>query len=1231
MAIVFLRLKKTLSRYWRPACLLFFCYCLFSLPGVAQPTPNADQFLKMVDFLPPAPNAASIAKAGIFALNKNTGAPSINIPLYTLQGRKLSMNIGLNYATNGVKIGEIASRVGMGWSMNAGGVVTRIVRGSPDEKVLRKQPWSPVGINWSTFNFMKAVSESDNYTGIDAQPDLFTFNFNGQSGSFILDNQLQVVQIPSGSLKIEKDFAAGAAWNFKIITAEGIIYFFGGSTATEKTKREQTCGKTFDEFLSTSWYLKKIMHPSGETIDLTYTALDYTYDNGTTETRELVTELLSVQENCGFGQTTPQLVANSCINYTRTQGYYLSSVTSGFATAVFNYTSRPDCSDVLLSSVDVFNLINGSSRVKKFDLYYLNTASGPYLSMIRDNSADLSSGIFYQFMYNDPQSRPGRNSKSQDHWGYYNGKSNETLLPLIPDLVNPASNTYYYYFSSIQYADREADFKYASKGMLKKILYPTGGIDSIAYEPNTVSTVTQKRHNAEYSCDVTGTGLHTTVTKSIPFYIDVSQSVKLDIETICNAGDCPDSLHNIGSVAITGPLQTEEVLRTGTNKTSTYSLIPGSYMLVLKANGTPVTTRVKITYKSSGSQGQENNIVGGVRVKELFTGNPAERPLYKRYYYGFPANLDGSSLIDVYAPVYLKIYKENRMNVQHQGGNTVFTQCIYEHTCLYANSLRSLFDYSSSLVSYASVTESIGENFEGGGSRTEFMVGSDQMGAVAWGEPVHDAPFTNSSIFYNGKILREYVLKKAPGDSLIIIKKNENVYVEDERGFKSVSGYAVFRKNALPVAFDTTCISSTAQSSNVSCWQIVNIALGSFDMMEYTVYAPWTYLQSTTETIYDENGQNPVTNLTRYYYDNPLHQQVTRIETNSSKGELLKTTNQYPHEMASGNNIYAKMVSENIIAAVVHVNTERNQTILAEAQTNYQDWGNGLLEPASLQRAFKGASLETEGVIESYDAFGNITQYRGKDGITNAIVWGYGNYYPVAKISGATYVQAIAHLSVNINVLQGMDGEALRTELNRIRTGLPAAFVTTYTYVPNVGVNSITDQNNLTSKFGYDSFGRLYIVRDPENNIVKTVQYNYSGPSEETGYRLYTNTAQSQAFICQNCPSGTVGSTVVYAIPENTYFSFVSVTDANEKALAAIQAKGQAYANSYGYCSNVLPCTGVDKKQSGCNCLTGFKVYTGSVDNGNGTWSCEFHYHWADGSNSQNYYETSATPCGNEL
>lgn len=58
-----------------------------------------------------------------------TGVPDITIPLYTVQLKDFSFPVSLSYNASGIKVNEEATRVGLGWTLNAGGVVTHTVRG----------------------------------------------------------------------------------------------------------------------------------------------------------------------------------------------------------------------------------------------------------------------------------------------------------------------------------------------------------------------------------------------------------------------------------------------------------------------------------------------------------------------------------------------------------------------------------------------------------------------------------------------------------------------------------------------------------------------------------------------------------------------------------------------------------------------------------------------------------------------------------------------------------------------------------------------------------------------------------------------------------------------------------------------------------------------------------------------------------------------------------------------
>jgi YD repeat-containing protein len=65
------------------------------------------------------------------------------------------------------------------------------------------------------------------------------------------------------------------------------------------------------------------------------------------------------------------------------------------------------------------------------------------------------------------------------------------------------------------------------------------------------------------------------------------------------------------------------------------------------------------------------------------------------------------------------------------------------------------------------------------------------------------------------------------------------------------------------------------------------------------------------------------------------------------------------------------------------------------------------------------------------------------------------------------------------------------SRINNLRSTLPNAQVTTYTYIPLVGMSSVTDPNGNAMHYEYDAAGRLKHIRDKDNNIVKSYAYNY--------------------------------------------------------------------------------------------------------------------------------------------
>ncbi|WP_418124398.1 hypothetical protein ACNFU2_07000 [Chryseobacterium sp. PTM-20240506] len=83
--------------------------------------------------LPPSPNATSIAKFVESPVSYYRGSANIGIPLISVDTGDIPLNVSIQYDTKGIRVGEVASSVGAGWSLSAGGLITRQVRQRPDE------------------------------------------------------------------------------------------------------------------------------------------------------------------------------------------------------------------------------------------------------------------------------------------------------------------------------------------------------------------------------------------------------------------------------------------------------------------------------------------------------------------------------------------------------------------------------------------------------------------------------------------------------------------------------------------------------------------------------------------------------------------------------------------------------------------------------------------------------------------------------------------------------------------------------------------------------------------------------------------------------------------------------------------------------------------------------------------------------------------------------------------
>lgn len=99
---------------------------VFAISGIVYSQSNPidySQQLKMPTVLPASPDAAAIDKFGNIPVSYETGVPDISIPIYSIKCGNLSWPVSLSYHAGGIKVDEIASSAGLGWSLNAPGVI----------------------------------------------------------------------------------------------------------------------------------------------------------------------------------------------------------------------------------------------------------------------------------------------------------------------------------------------------------------------------------------------------------------------------------------------------------------------------------------------------------------------------------------------------------------------------------------------------------------------------------------------------------------------------------------------------------------------------------------------------------------------------------------------------------------------------------------------------------------------------------------------------------------------------------------------------------------------------------------------------------------------------------------------------------------------------------------------------------------------------------------------------
>lgn len=479
-----------------------------------------------VKVIPPTPEAASLGKFGSVPMGSYTGAASFSIPLYTVKGKNLEVPVTLNYSSNGIRVEDIAPWTGHGWTLNAGGIINRTVLDLADET--RNFNILP---NIETNTLTQPDCAKIENTLYDLQYDEFTFDFMGNHGKFIIVNQKAQIIEALDDYKIEIVCSQPITSTYTTVVLEmiitdknGIQYYFGKSYGSYPDPQE-TAIINGQGSPVTSWYLTKMVHWSGDTIEF-----EYQQENQSQYQRNFgETAILELGSDCP--SCPPANNQNQYTNYTYYHDLYRPVV---FHLMTVRATNGYNFDYVNIDRVS--RLITGKN--KKIQL----TKANDLLTRVEFKS---TSGVVenkYEFEYDHQDVSIPRNTKSKDFWGYYNGQDNTAV---DKGFLRGNHNPYP---------------EFAVYRMLTRIIYPTAGVTTIEYEGNSklndgnlqyfggvrvkktssigfsephddIETTydyndsgeftTPNRYTTEYSsivCEITNGSGYTTVGSSIPFH-----------------------------------------------------------------------------------------------------------------------------------------------------------------------------------------------------------------------------------------------------------------------------------------------------------------------------------------------------------------------------------------------------------------------------------------------------------------------------------------------------------------------------------------------------------------------------------------------------------------------------------------------------------------------------------------------------------------------------------------
>lgn len=1003
------------------AILILFCAsanCLGQSLQVVPPTPNA---MKMTDYYAQQP--------GLY-----TGTAKVNIPLYTIDFDGWNLPLSLSYNATGIRTNEEATEVGLGWALNATGIISRTIRGGDDlfrGTVVGKgigfiHDGTPITLDMGFDRFTERFPPSGSYYDHvaravpDTEPDIFNYNFFGYSGSFTLSQKASSADGKSHVIKLTEDATSilfdDQAELFTVITPDGFKGEFTvkeRSTSTtgkrETDNRQVACGEDYINhfFLInesgrlrtiTSWYLSKITSPRSRQISFNYDtrdSLDYGLD------MEGYSPYLSNERN--FAEDGGQDQPLQCLQTIHEHIYLKSILSEDVGVRVdFSMEDREDLrkNELFLPSSLMVHLFPYSENLKRYTaitVTSLDTASTLNKSIVftqnyfnqqyhQKYGSDENEVLWmrsrldkvtiddqeYRFLYYDGwKGLPNKETRGIDHFGYYNGNDDNTSLLYPPVGINDS------YCSLIK--DTVLYYHQSYDRIVNFDFGQAGLLKQVTYPTGGHTIFEYEPHT--YLPD-----------QSIPLREEpgLKQAGGARIRSI-KEFDANDSLQRYRYYRYTkggelDPLQTTGLLMTPLMNMGKAPI----YLYGDPAYGKPELLNacnffVESNSSIPGNNAAEGKIIGYSYVHEWVDG---ENGSYKNSY-----------------------HFENRPN-----------------------------EYST--IPLAS------EGFP------------DLNGKISWSR-LYDNSGKISQITSNED--QEHTLGVVNG----LAYRNSNFQYIPIYRF-----YDIKRTFNTPFQIETTTASTPSGIVENTNGDIVT--WGNSVRTQKNVAYDSSFLLKT-EVVINSNGDT-----IRTEYKRPIDYTAPSLTLRHMVDSTVNIVQPVIEQIVSNN--------DTVISATGSRYQLQNGMVNLTASYSYnRDLGN--FAPSSDGYVFPSPyELQTE--YSLYDSQnGKLLEYKTRDGIANSFIWGYNGTLPIVHGEGISYNDLYqAHLDATSNPVPDYE-TAMR---NHAKT--TGKKISTYAHNPQVGISRLTDPAGLKKTFEYDTYGRLERVVDNDGKTLEQYTYHFRQP-----------------------------------------------------------------------------------------------------------------------------------------